>query len=305
MGAGHDHAGHTSNRTRLGIALAITSTVLVAEVVGAALTGSLALLVDAAHMLTDAMGLAVALVAAHLMTRAASPRRTWGWARAEVVAAAAQAAVLLCVGCYAVVEAIQRLVSPPEIAPHGLALVGALGLVANLVSLAVLAGGRGENLNMRAAFLEVANDALGSIAVLVAAAVIAWTGWSRADSVAGLVVAALILPRALVLLRNSTSILLESTPHGLDLAQVREHMLGQPHVLGVHDLHASTVATGLPVLTSHVVLDDECFSDGHSLAILEQLQQCLASHHAVSIEHCTLQLESAAIGQAHQDHLHQ
>lgn len=304
MGAGHDHGHAMANRTRLSWALGITSVVLLAEVAGAVLTGSLALLVDAAHMLTDSVGLAVALMAAHLMTRPASARRTWGWQRAEVIAAAAQAAVLLCVGCYAVVEAVQRLLAPPEVHSTGLATVGALGLVANIASLAVLSGGRDHNLNMRAAFLEVANDALGSVAVLVAAGVIAWTGWMRADAVAGLFVAALILPRALVLLRTSGAILLESTPDGLDLHVVRQHMVQQPHVLDVHDLHASTVASGLPVLTAHVVLDDECFRDGHQLALLQQMQRCLVEHHDVAVEHCTLQLESSAIAHAHRDHLH-
>lgn len=304
MGTGHDHAQGTTNRRRLAVALAITGTVLVAEVVGAVMTGSLALLVDAAHMLTDSLGLVVALLAAHLMTRPASSRRTWGWQRAEVIAAAAQAAVLLGVGCYAAVEAIQRLVEPPQVAPAGLAAVGTLGLLANIGSLAVLAGGRGHNLNMRAAFLEVANDALGSVAVLVAAAVIAWTRWMRADAVAALFVAALILPRAVVLLRASGTILLESTPVGLDLDRVREHMASQPHVRSVHDLHASTVASGLPVLSAHVVLDDQCFRDGHSLEILQRLQSCLGKHHEVTIEHCTIQLESESISREHRDHLH-
>ncbi|WP_211336680.1 cation diffusion facilitator family transporter [Luteococcus japonicus] len=304
VGMGHDHAQGTTNRRRLAVALAITGTVLVAEVVGAAMTGSLALLVDAAHMLTDSLGLVVALLAAHLMTRPASSRRTWGWQRAEVIAAAAQAAVLLGVGCYAVVEAVQRLVTPPQITSGGLAAVGALGLVANIASLAVLAGGRGHNLNMRAAFLEVANDALGSVAVLVAAAVIAWTGWMQADAVAGLFVAALILPRAVALLRTSGTILLEATPAGLDLDRVREHMAAQPHVRDVHDLHASTVASGLPVLTAHIVLDEGCFRDGHCLVILQALQSCLGQHHEVAIEHCTIQLESESIGRGHREHLH-
>lgn len=296
MSAGHSHAHDhgSSSRGRLAIALGVTVAILVAEVAGALVTGSLALLVDAAHMLTDTLGLAVALVAAKLMLRPPSPRRTWGWQRAEVLAAGAQAAILLAVGAYALVEGGQRLVEPPVVAPGGMALVGALGLAGNLVSMAVLAGGRGENLNMRAAFLEVVNDALGSVAVLAAAGVIVLTGWARADAVAGLLVAALIVPRSVVLLRESGSILLESTPRGLDLGDVRDHLLGVPHVQAVHDLHASTVATGLPVLTAHVVLDDECFSDGHCLEILHDLQDCLTSHFPVRIEHTTIQLESAA-----------
>lgn len=304
MGVGHDHGSATNNRNRLAVALAITCTVLVAEVIGAVWTGSLALLVDAAHMLTDSLGLVVALVAATLMGRPASPRRTWGWQRAEVIAAATQAAVLLVVGAYAVVEAITRLMNPPEVAVHGLAVFGTIGLVANALSMLVLAGGRGHNLNLRAAFLEVTNDALGSVAVLIAALVISLTGWQRADAVAGLAVAALIVPRAVVLLRESGAILLEATPAGLDLDQVRAHVLSQPHVLDVHDLHASTIASGLPILSAHVVLEDACFADAHGPEILQAILDCLAEHHGVGIEHCTLQLETDVIAQAHTHHLH-
>ncbi|WP_168582782.1 cation diffusion facilitator family transporter [Gephyromycinifex aptenodytis] len=303
-GHGHDHGAASANRTRLAIALGITATIFIAEVIGAHLTNSLALLVDAAHMFTDSVGLVVAFLAATLMTRPASAKRTWGWQRAEVIAASGQAAVLLVVGGYAVYEGVTRLLWPPEVFPGGLALIGLVGLLGNLASLLVLSGGRSHNLNMRAAFLEVANDALGSVAVLVAAGVIALTGWMRADAVAGLAVAALILPRALRLLRESGAILLESTPEGLDLDTVRAHILGLPHVVGVHDLHASTVASGLPVLTAHVVLDDECFTDGHSLELLADVQRCMAEHHGVSIEHCTLQLESAGIAHEHLEHLH-
>lgn len=302
--SGHDHGHGSANRSRLLIALAITFSVLIVEIVGAVVTGSLALLVDAAHMLTDSVGLVVAVIAATLMARPATSRRTWGWQRAEVIAAGAQAAVLLVVGGYAIYEGIRRLIDPPEVSSGSLALIGAIGLAANIASLLVLAGGRGNNLNMRAAFLEVANDALGSVAVLVAGVVIQLTGWTRADAVAGLLVATLILPRAVILLRESAVILLESTPAGLDLDEVREHILALPHVVGVHDLHASTVASGLPVLTSHVVLGDQCFTDGHSQQILAALQGCVASHHDVSIEHCTFQLETAEVAAGHTEHLH-
>ncbi len=317
MGHHHDHAGHdhshggqhhshanaNTNRGRLIAALAITGGFFLAEVVGAVITGSLALLVDAAHMLTDSLGLVVALGASILMSRPPSQKRTWGWQRAEVIAAAAQASVLLVVGAYAVVEGVQRLIHPPEVGSTGLAIIGALGLLANLLSLLILAGGRGENLNMRAAFLEVANDALGSVGVLAAAGVIAVTGWTRADAVAGLVVAALIVPRAVVLLRESGAILLESAPRGLDLEEVRKHMLDRPHVVAVHDLHASMIATGLPVLSAHVILEEECFTDGHSLELLGDITECLREHHGICIDHSTLQLESKAYAEAHAESL--
>jgi cobalt-zinc-cadmium efflux system protein len=173
---------------------------------------------------------------------------------------------------------------------------GAVGLAGNLASMALLAGGRRENLNTRAAFLEVANDALGSLAVLVAAAIIALTGWTRADAVASLLIGALILPRTWRLLKETVNVLLESTPSGVDLAQVRAHLLGVPHVVDVHDLHATTVASNLPVLTAHLVVEDRCFHDGHVPALLDQVQACLTGH--FDVEHSTFQFEAAS----HRDH---
>ena len=289
---GHDHApGARSDRPRLAIAFGITLAVLIAGVVGAILTGSLALLVDAAHMLTDAGGLALALFAASLVRRAPSSRRTWGLVRTEVLAATAQAAVLLAVGIFVLVEAVQRLFSPPEIASSELIVFGAIGLAGNVAAILVLASSRGTSMNMRAAFLEVVNDALGSVAVIAAAVVIALTGFQAADSLAALLIGALILPRALLLLRDTVDVLLESTPRGLDLDDVRGHLLALPHVRAVHDLHASQIATGLPVLTAHVVVDDECFFDGHAPRMLDELQECVAKHFSVSIEHSTFQIE--------------
>lgn len=298
-GHAHDHGPSASasvaeargHRRRLAIAFSITTTVLVVEVVGAVWTGSLALLVDAAHMLTDAGGLLLALVASVLTLRAPTSRRTWGLRRAEVLAALAQAAVLLAVGVYVVVEAVQRLLDPPEIPSTELLVFGVVGLLANVASIAVLASARSANLNLRAAFLEVVNDALGSVAVIVAAVVIATTGWGGADAVAALFVGFLIVPRTVRLLREALDVLLESTPRGLDLDAVRDHLLGVELVRGVHDLHASQIATGLPVLTAHVVVDDECFHDGHVPRILDALQECVAGHFAVNIEHSTFQLE--------------
>lgn len=291
MSAGHDHGVGTSHRGRLAVAFAITATILVAEVIGAVWTGSLALLVDAGHMLTDAAGLAMALVAASLALRPPTPAQTWGFRRAEVLAAGAQATVLLGVGIYAFVEGVRRLYEPHEVSSTGLLLFGIVGLAGNIASMLVLSTGRAANLNMRAAFLEVVNDALGSVAVIISAIVIATTGWVRIDAIAGMVIAALIVPRAIAILREAGHILLESTPKGLDLDDVRAHLLAVPHVQDVHDLHASTIATGLPVLTAHVVLDEECFTDGHAAEMLAQLQDCVAAHFTVSIEHSTIQLE--------------
>jgi cobalt-zinc-cadmium efflux system protein len=294
----HTHAGGGDHRGRLAVALTLTSVVLVVEVIGAVISGSLALLADAGHMFTDAAGLVIALIAAQLARRSPTDRRTWGYLRAEVLAATLQAAILLAVGTFILIEGIQRLFAPPLVASGIMLVFGVVGLVANIVALLVLAGGRGANFNMRAAFLEVLNDALGSVAVIVAAIVIATTGFERADAIVSIFIAVLILPRTFKLLRETTSVLLESTPRGLDLAEVREHMLELDHVQAVHDLHASQVATGLPVLTAHVVVDDSCFQDGHVPQMLDQLQACVAEHFPVSIEHSTFQLEPAG----HQKH---
>ena len=287
------------HRGRLLVVLGITATVLVVEVVGALVSGSLALLADAGHMLTDVAGLSLAVVAAALARRPFTDARTWGFRRAEVLAAAGQAAVLLAVGVFILVEGVRRLLSPPEVTSGAMVLFGVIGLVGNVIGLLVLAGGRSADLNMRAAFLEVVNDALGSVAVLLAAAVIATTGWLRADAVASLVIGVLIVPRTLRLLRESIDVLLESTPKGLDLSEVRSRILALPHVDDVHDLHASQVATGLPVLSAHVVVDDSCFYDGHLGPMLDELQRCLDTD--FDVEHSTIQFESSG----HADHEHE
>jgi cobalt-zinc-cadmium efflux system protein len=300
-GGGHGH-GHgvpgAGHRRPLAIVLGITATILVVEVIGAVVSGSLALLADAGHMLTDVAGLTLALVAAVLAGRPATQARTWGYRRAEVLAAAAQAAVLLAVGGFILAEAIRRLIEPSPVAAGVMIVFGVVGLAGNAVSILLLSRISGGNLNTRAARLEVINDALGSVAVLVAAGIIALTGWDRADAVASLLIGALILPRTWKLLRESVDVLLEATPKDIDLARVRAHILGVPHVHAVHDLHASLVATDLPVLTAHVVVDDSCFRDGLLPGLLDQLQQCLAGH--FDVEHSTVQFEPAG----HADHEH-
>ena len=297
--SGHDHAHPPArDRHRLLLVLLITGTVLTAEVVGAVLAGSLALLADAGHMLTDAAGLLIAYLAATLATRPAGGRRTWGYQRAEVLAATLQAAILLAVGVYVLVEGVRRLVDPPAVSTPAMVVFGAVGLAGNILAILVLARSRSSNLNLRAAFLEVVNDALGSVAVLVAAVVIATTGWQRADPAVSILIGLLILPRTVALLRETTDVLLESAPRGLDLDQVRAHLLSLDHVHAVHDLHATRIASRLPVLTAHVVVDDSCFTDGHAPQMLDQLQSCLASHFPVSIEHSTFQLEPVS----HADH---
>jgi cobalt-zinc-cadmium efflux system protein len=298
-GGGHDHGPPGSGQRRpLAIVLGISGAILAVEVAGAIVSGSLALLADAGHMLTDVAGLSLALVAAVLAGRPATAARTWGYRRAEVLAAAAQAAVLLAVGGFVLAEAIARLIEPSKVAAGAMAVFGVVGLAGNAASILLLSKISGANLNTRAALLEVINDALGSAAVLVAAVVIAFTGWDRADAAASLLIGALILPRTWKLLRETVDVLMEATPKDVDLADVRAHILGVPHVHAVHDPHASSVSSDLPVLSAHVVVDDCCFRDGHLPRLLDHLQQCLSGH--FDVEHSTVQFEPA--GHAAHEH---
>lgn len=305
MGAGHNHgpavdenAGHPGDyRRKLWIAFGITATIVVAQAVGSVITGSLALLTDTAHAITDASGLLIALAAATLMLRPPNSKRTWGFRRIEVIAALGQATLLLVVGIYTAIEGVRRLFEPPEVPATELLVFGIVGLTANVIAITILSSSRGANFNMRAAFLEVLNDALGSLGVIVAAIVIATTGFQQADALAGLLIAALIVPRAFKLMRETSSVLMEFTPKGLDLDQVRQHILELEHVKDVHDVHASTVATGLPTLTAHVVVEDACFTDGHAAEVLHDVKGCVADHFEVAVHHSTFQIETEHISE--------
>jgi cobalt-zinc-cadmium efflux system protein len=201
------------------------------------------------------------------------------------------------VGGFVIVEGIRRLIEPLEVGGSTMLWFGIIGLAGNAIGLLVLASDRHHNFNMRAAFLEVLNDALGSVAVIAAAIIIALTGWTRADAIVSLLIGALIIPlipRTLKLLRDTTDVLMENVPRGLDLGKVRDHILALPHVIDVHDLHASLVASGTPVLSAHVTVKDKCMRDGHSATILADLQRCVAEHFDVSVEHSTFQIEPAA-----------
>jgi cobalt-zinc-cadmium efflux system protein len=291
---GHAHGPGTAAagfRGRLLAVLGITLTVLVVEVVFGLLSGSLALLADAAHLGTDALGIGLALLAVRMAGRAPTARRTFGWQRAEVLAAAVNAVLLLGLSVAVAVEAVRRLTDPPSIEPGTVLIVGALGLVANAVGLALLARGQSESLNVRGAFLEVLGDTFGSLAVLVAAAVVALTGQERADPIASLLIAALIVPRAVKLLRDTGEVLLEGTPRGVDLAEVREHMLAQPGVVDVHDLHAWTITSGVPVLSAHVTVEGSVLTEACEGGVLDRLHNCL--RHDFDVEHSTFQLEPA------------
>ncbi len=292
MGSHHHYLPKSAgNRAPLAGALVITLGVFVLQIVGALWTGSLALLFDSVHVLTDAVGLAMALGAATLSIRPATARRSWGFRRAEVIAALLQATFLLAVGAYVLVEGVRRLITPEDVAAPEMIVFGAIGLAGNLAALGLLSRHRAASFNLRAAFLEVLNDALGSVAVIVAAVIITLTNWMRADAVVALFIGALIIPRTVKLLRETIDVLLESTPMGIDLEEVRTHIARLPDVREVHDLHITQIATGLPVLTAHIVVDDACYRDGSAHAVLDQLQECVGQHFDVSIAHCTFQIE--------------
>ena len=292
---GHGHGAAPSDRRRLGWALAITLAVLLAEVVGIALTGSLALLADAGHLATDVLGLAVALIATVLAQRPPSVSRTYGMGRAEVLAAALNALILLVVAGVVAIEAITRLSAPPAVPGIPLLVLGVLGLVGNLAALAVLTrGGSGErSLNLRGAMLEVMGDALGSVAVLGAAVVMLTIGWRQADPVASLVIAALIVPRALALLREAAHVLLEGAPRGVDGAEVHRVLCAVPGVRDVHDLHLWTITAGRHAVSAHLVVDEARSLHCGDTSVLDAAATQL--HQQFGLTHSTLQVE-------HDDH---
>lgn len=292
MTGGHNHIhGATSaaqhHRGRLLVALAISVAVLLGELVGAALTGSLALLADAGHVLTDAAGVALALLAVWFSARPATAKRSFGYYRMEILTAVANAVILLAVALFVLVEAFRRLAAPPEVHATPMLVVAAAGLAANLTGLLVLRRGQSESLLVKGAYLEVLGDLLGSAAVVVAALLIRFTGWQLADPLASAAIGILILPRTAALLRDAVNVLLEATPAGLDTDKIRAHMLEVPGVTDVHDLHVWTITSGMPAMSAHVVVDDSRAPAGGP--VLDQLGGCLGSH--FDVRHCTFQLE--------------
>ena len=298
-GGGHGHAaGRASDRRRLRQVLVVTSVVLVVELVGAWLTGSLALLADAGHMATDAGAVVLALGASYVAGLPGGPRSTFGYHRAEILAAMLNALVLLGVCGYVGYAGVTRLADPVGVEAGAMIAFAAVGLLANAVSLAILSRSETGSLNLRGAANEVFADLLGSVLVVLAGLVILLTGWERADAVASLVIAVMILPRALVLLRDSAVILLEIAPAGLDLAEVRAHVAGVPGVVDVHDLHAWTITSGIPSLSAHVTVTDEALAERGVGAILDDLCACVAEHFGV--RHATFQVEPLS-HEAHED----
>ncbi|WP_238335161.1 cation diffusion facilitator family transporter [Kribbella amoyensis] len=273
----------------LAATLVIALVIAAVQIFGAAVTGSLALLADAGHVLADSGGVGLALGATLLAARAASGRRTFGWARAEILAAAVNGLILIGMGGFIVVQGIRHLIEPGEVEAGGMAIFGVVGLVGNLIGVGLLYRARTASLNLRGAFLEVATDSASSVGVLVGALVIALTGFTRVDAIVSLLIGVVIVPRAVKLLREATNVLLEAAPSDVDLDAIRAHILEVEHVRDVHDLHVHTVTSGLPVLTAHVVVEAGCFGDGHAPQLLDRLQSALAGQ--FDVEHSTFQLE--------------
>jgi cobalt-zinc-cadmium efflux system protein len=293
MGHGHGH-GHTAagDRRRLGVALAVTLVSAVLGAVGAVFTGSLALLADLGHLVTDAGALAAALVASVLAARPASARRTYGLGRVEVLVAGVNAIALILVVGWVATEGVSRLFEPAAVPGLPLLVIGALGLVGNVVSLLVLAGGDRENMNMRGAALHVLGDALGSLGVLAAAVVLLTTGWPYADTVASLFIVALIVPRAVGLLREVGHVLLEGVPRGIDAAEVQEALRAVPGVSDVHDLHVWAINDRKPSVSAHIVIDGQWHAGCGDTSVLDCAGRMLRERFGLS--HSTLQVEHHA-----------
>jgi cobalt-zinc-cadmium efflux system protein len=305
MGHDHNHApGITAtgkHRRRLITVLAITVAVVLIQVAGAALSGSLALLADAGHMLSDAAGVFIALLAAWIASRPASDLRTYGYQRAEVLAALANALILVAIAVVIFTEAIRRIGAAPEVQTDIMLYAAILGAAANLISLLILQGAQKESLNVRGAYLEVLGDLLGSMAVIAAAVVIMLTGFLAADTIASVLIAIMILPRAWHLLRDVVDVLLEAAPKGVEVQMIREHILSVAGVVAVHDIHIWTITSGVPVFSAHVVVEDGVLSARGADQVLDKLTTCLGSH--FDTEHCTFQLEPASHSE-HESHQH-
>jgi cobalt-zinc-cadmium efflux system protein len=283
----HVHSPARANARRLLAVLGLSVAILVIELVGGLASNSLALLADAGHVFTDVAGISLALLAIWFGSRPTSSERTFGYLRLEILAAVANAVLLFAVAAFILYEAWRRLSNPPVVASGLMLAVALVGLLINGISLWLLHDVQARSLNMRGAYLEVMGDAAGSVAVVVAAIVIALTGQTGADALASGIIALLILPRTWGLLRDAIDVLLEATPKGVEMADVRRHILEAPGVADVHDLHAWSITSGVNVVSAHVVLDP----GADPAVVLDFLCECLSGD--FDIEHSTFQLESS------------
>jgi cobalt-zinc-cadmium efflux system protein len=286
MGLGHDHA-HDSGRGRaLALALAITASFTVVEVVGGVLTGSLAVLADAVHMLSDNVSLALALVALWLAAKPATPERTYGYKRAEVLAALANGVALVALAIWIFVEAIRRLESPEDVLGGWMLVIALVGIGVNLAAGAILYRARAGSLNVEAAFRHVFADLLGSIGIGVAALIILATGWLRADAVVGILIGILVLASSWSILRDTTRILLEAAPKGIEAGSVGRRLAAAPGVAEVHDLHVWTITSGFPALSAHVLVgrEEDCHQRRRELELLLREEFGIA-HTTLQVDH--------------------
>jgi len=295
-GGGHDGHAHSvsadADRRYLWTALVLMGAFMVGEVIVAFVSGSLALLSDAGHMLSDVGAIGASLWAINLAARPATGAWTFGWKRAEILSAAINGITLLVVSGIVGFEAIRRLVDPPSVDGGPVLVVALVGVAVNLVAAWVLAKANRSSLNVHGAYKHILTDLYGFIGTVIAGIIIVTTGFARADSIASLVVVALMLHAAWGLLRDSGRVLLEAAPEGMDLEEIRNHMLEKDHIRDVHDLHVWTITSNLPTLSAHVVVDDSCFQDGHVPTLLDELQECLGDH--FDVEHSTFQFEPAS-----------
>ncbi len=285
MGSNHQHSHGTKSKRALAIALALTGTFLIVEAVAGFWTGSLALISDAAHMLTDTAGLAIALAAINIGERPADSRRTFGYQRFEILAAAFNAVILFLVAGYILYEGYQRFVEPQDIQSLPMMLVAAIGLVVNLLSMQFLSTGKDSSLNVKGAYLEVWSDMLGSIGVIAAGLIIWLTDWRWVDPLVAIGIGIWVLPRTWVLLKETTNVLLEGVPHGIDLNAVMSALLSLAGVHDVHDLHVWALTSNSPSLSAHLVLVDGADADVTRSGAAEVLEQLF------HIEHVTIQTE--------------
>ncbi len=299
MGAGHSHAAAATSGTaagrhksRLVWALALTSTFMAVEVVGGLWTGSLALLADAAHMLTDAGGLALALLAIRFSERPATPQNTYGFVRAEVLSALTNAVVLLLLSIYIFYEAYKRFLAPPEVLGAPMLAVAVVGLAVNLISMKLLAAGSSESLNVKGAYFEVLSDMLGSLGVILAAAIIMLTGWTLADPIIGAGIGLFIIPRTWILLKQAVHILMEGTPPEVDVALLEKKLLAIPGVIAVYDLHVWTITSGIDAMSCHLVVGDMA----QARPVLVNAHEAMKTEFGLT--HTTIQIEDQALREA-------
>lgn len=299
MGAGHSHANVGGaataagrHKSRLYIALGLTTSFMVAEVVGGLWTGSLALLADAAHMLTDAGGLALALIAIRFAERPATPRNTFGYVRMEVLSALTNAVVLLLLTVYILYEAYQRFQAPPEIIGGPMLAVAVAGLIINLISMRLLAGGSKESLNLKGAYFEVLADMLGSLGVIIAAIVVLLTGWDIMDPIVGAGIGLFIVPRTWILMRQAVHILMEGTPPEIDMSLLEKQLLAVDGVVAVHDLHVWTLTSGVDSMSCHLVVRD--MQRGREALV--KAREAMKENFGLT--HVTIQVEDDALRQA-------